>query len=60
MAAADNEAILQELNAIKKLLAFALLRAPGATSTQNELASVLGISQTQVSRMLTKATTKER
>lgn len=60
MAAADNEAILQELIAIKKLLAFALLRAPGATSTQNDLAGVLGISQAQVSRMLTKVAAKER
>ncbi len=54
MAGADNEAILQELIAIKKLLVFALLRAPGSTSTQNDLAGALGISQAQVSRMFAK------
>ena len=60
MAAAEDDAILQELISIKKLLAFALLRAPGAVSTQNDIAGALGISQAQVSRMFAKAGAKER
>jgi uncharacterized membrane protein len=52
MAASEDNEILAELVAIKKLLVFALLRPPGSVSTQNDIASALGISQAQVSRML--------
>ena len=49
MADANNE-ILEELIAIKRLLIFALLQQPGVT--QGQIATALGTSQAQISRML--------
>lgn len=48
MASESEEAILQELSAIKRLLVFALLRE-GATQAQ--VAAALNISRSQVSKM---------
>jgi predicted transcriptional regulator len=54
MATSEDNEILAELVAIKKLLVFALLRQPGSVSTQYDIAGALGISQAQVSRMFAK------
>jgi predicted transcriptional regulator len=52
MPSSTDEAILNELVAIKKLIAFALLQQPGITQT--DVANALGTSQAQVSRMFAK------
>ncbi len=46
---ADNNEVMEELVAIKRLLVFALLQQPGVTQAQ--IATALGTSQAQISRM---------
>lgn len=53
----DKE-ILEELTSIKKLMIFALLKNAELNVTQSDLANVLGTSQGQISRMLTKPSAK--
>jgi predicted XRE-type DNA-binding protein len=48
--AETNKEILEELVAIKRLLIFALLQQPGVT--QGQVATALGVSQQQVSRLV--------
>ena len=50
MVMADNIEMMEELVAIKRLLIFALLQQPGVT--QGQIATALGTSQAQISRML--------
>lgn len=50
MAMADENEMMDELVAIKRLLIFALLQQPGIT--QGQIATALGVSQQQVSRMV--------
>ena len=52
MPVSTDDAIFNELVAIKKLFAFSLLQQPGVTQT--DIANALGISQAQVSRMFAK------
>lgn len=47
---AETSEIVAELVAIKRLLVFALLQQPGVTQAQ--IASALGTSQSQISKML--------
>jgi predicted XRE-type DNA-binding protein len=49
-AVADSKEMMEELVAIKRLLVFALLQQPGVTQAQ--IATALGTSQAQISRML--------
>jgi DNA-directed RNA polymerase specialized sigma subunit len=56
MAPSAEEALLEELVTIKKLLAYALLNKHKQEHTQSDIAAALGVSQSQVSRMFTKAT----
>ena len=50
--------LLEELTAIKKLMVFALLKHKELGVTQSDLANVLGTSQSQISKMLTKPSAK--
>jgi predicted XRE-type DNA-binding protein len=47
---ADNSELIEELVAIKRLLIFALLQQQEVT--QGQIATVLGVSQQQVSRLV--------
>ena len=55
MPLSTEEALVEELAAIKKLLAYALLNKHKEEHTQSDIANALGISQSQVSRMFPKA-----
>lgn len=54
MAHEIDKQMLEELTSIKKLMVFALLKHKELGVTQSELANVLGTSQSQISKMLTK------
>jgi DNA-directed RNA polymerase specialized sigma subunit len=56
----SEEALLEELAAIKKLLVYALLNKHKQEHTQEDVAAALGISQSKVSRMFTKTGAKEK
>ena len=60
MAIADQNALLDELVAIKKLLIYALLNKQKEDHTQDDIAAALGISKSQVSKMLKKAKSKDK
>jgi predicted XRE-type DNA-binding protein len=50
----NNSELAEELAAIKRLLIFALLQQPGIT--QGAIATALGTSQAQISRMMAGGT----
>lgn len=49
----NNSELVEELMAIKRLLIFSLLQQPGVTQAQ--IATALGTSQAQISRMMAGA-----
>ena len=53
---ADQDSLLQEMQAIKKLL---MLQALAAGYQQQHLAALLGVSDATLSRMLPKGSTKK-
>ncbi|RUP09080.1 hypothetical protein [Hyphomicrobium sp.] len=60
MAQSNENALLEELQAIKKLLVYALLNKNKEEHTQNDIAVALGTSQSQISKMFSKAALKEK